>query len=79
MAKIFAPAAESAAIKQVTAPAAATSNAAPAAEQKEPQTNPTSRRRAPRYCSKECVWGINKKVYRSFRFVEANQQKLKKE
>ena len=48
MAKIFAPAAESAAIKQVTAPAAATSNAAPAAEQKEPQTNPTSRRRAPR-------------------------------
>ena len=32
-----------------------------------------------RYCSKECVWGINKKVYRSFRFVEANQQKLKKE
>ena len=47
MAKIFAPAAESAAIKQVTAPAAATSNAAPAAEQKEPQTNPTSRRRAP--------------------------------
>ncbi|WP_337393994.1 hypothetical protein [Alistipes communis] len=47
MAKIFAPAAENAAIKQVTAPAAATSNAAPAAEQKEPQTNPTSRRRAP--------------------------------
>ena len=47
MAKIFAPAAESAAIKQVTAPAAATSTAAPAAEQKEPQTNPTSRRRAP--------------------------------
>ena len=47
MAKIFAPAAESAAIKQVTAPAAATSNAAPAAEQKAPQTNPTSRRRAP--------------------------------
>ena len=45
MAKIFAPAAESAAIKQVTAPAAATSNAAPAAEQKEPQTNSTSRRR----------------------------------
>ena len=41
MAKIFAPAAESAAIKQVTAPDAATSNAAPAAEQKEPQTNPT--------------------------------------
>lgn len=32
------------------------------------------------YCSKECVWGgINKKVYRFFRFVEANQQKLKKE
>ena len=47
MAKIFAPAAESAAIKQVTAPAAATSNAAPAAEQKEPQTTTTSRRRAP--------------------------------
>ena len=43
----FSPAAESAAIKQVTAPAAATSNAAPATEQKEPQTNPTSRRRAP--------------------------------
>lgn len=43
----FSPAAESAAIKQVTAPVAATSNAAPAIEQKEPQTTTTSRRRAP--------------------------------
>ena len=42
----FAPAAESTATTTTTAPAA-TSNAAPAAEQKEPQTNPTSRRRAP--------------------------------
>ena len=32
-----------------------------------------------RYYSKECVWGINKKVYRFFRFVVTNQQKLKKE
>lgn len=40
-------AAEAAANNQVTAPAAATFNAAPATEQKEPQTNPTSRRRAP--------------------------------
>ena len=43
----FASVVESAANNQVTAPAAATSNAAPATEQKEPQTNPTSRRRAP--------------------------------
>lgn len=41
------PAAEVAANNQVTAPVAATFNAAPATEQKEPQTNPTSRRRAP--------------------------------
>lgn len=41
------PAAEAAANNQVTAPAAATFNAAPATEQKELQTNPTSRRRAP--------------------------------
>ena len=54
MAKIFAPAAESAAIKQVTAPAAATSNAAPAAEQKEPQTNPTSQGECSTICRRPC-------------------------
>ena len=42
----FIPAAESAATTTTAAPAA-TFNAAPATEQKEPQTNPTSRRRAP--------------------------------
>ena len=40
MAKIFAPAAESAAIKQVTAPAAATSNAAPPSRKSRRQTRP---------------------------------------